>query len=46
MHAQGLDIYSFSINDPITLQYENGDIIGREDHLLIQNGKLQIKKGQ
>jgi len=46
LHNQGLDIYSFSINDPITLQYENGEIVGRNDHLLIQNGKLQIRKGQ
>lgn len=46
LHSLNLDIYTFALNDPITLQYENGEIIGRKDHLLVQDGKLQIKKGK
>lgn len=46
LHSLNLDLYTFTLNDPITLQYENGEIIGRKDHLLVQDGALQIKKGK
>lgn len=45
LHPHNLDLYTFTIDDPLTLVYDTGEIKGREDTFLVQNGEpLQIKK--
>lgn len=47
LHPHNLDVYTFSISDPITLQYENGEIIGCKDSIIIEKGRtLRILKGK
>ncbi|HEK22202.1 hypothetical protein [Mucilaginibacter sp.] len=46
LYTHELDFYNFTFSDPITLQYENGEIVGCQDSLLIEKGKtLQVRKG-
>lgn len=46
LHPHSLEVYTFTITDPVTLRYENGEIEGCKDSLIVRKGKtLQVWKG-
>lgn len=45
LHPDHLQFDTFNFSDPITLIYDNGEIVGGKDSLIVEKGKtLQIRK--
>ncbi|NQX54407.1 hypothetical protein HQN86_12350 [Pedobacter panaciterrae] len=46
LQSHNLDFYTFNFSDPFTLIYDNGEIVGCRDSLIVEKSKtLQIRKG-
>jgi hypothetical protein len=46
LHSHNLEFYTFNFSDPFTLIYDNGEIVGCKDSLIVEKGKtLQVRKG-
>jgi hypothetical protein len=46
LQPHNLDFYTFNFSDPFTLIYDNGEIVGCKDSLIVEKGKtLKLRKG-